>query len=140
MKGECIDARRLRVVVAVFMQDANVKLALEAGFLLQSCLFEEFWQVDLTFATTVAGFTDAVRAFILDAISKSHSSISSAVLKSKLNMSDKEVQDVAAAENWTVEGDLIKITPNEDNQVRPKKIQENIVFEDVLKVIDTLSR
>lgn len=122
-------------------EDANVKLALEAGFLLQSCLFEEFWKLDLSYASAVAGFTDAVRAFILDALRKSHSVLSTAVIKSSLHISDKEVADVIAAEKWTaLEGDLVKVTPNEDNQVRPKKIQEKIEFEDVLKVIDTLSR
>uniref|UniRef100_K3WRP7 Eukaryotic translation initiation factor 3 subunit K n=1 Tax=Globisporangium ultimum (strain ATCC 200006 / CBS 805.95 / DAOM BR144) TaxID=431595 RepID=K3WRP7_GLOUD len=128
------------VVPESIREDANVKAVLEAGFLLQSCLFEEFWQVDLTYAKSVAGFTDAARAFILDAVRKSHSAISTSVLKAKLNISDKEVQDVVAAEKWSVEGDVIKITLNEDNQVRPKKIQENIEFEDVLKVIHTLSR
>ena len=39
-----------------------------------------------------------------------------------------------------MEGTVVKITANEDNQVRPKKIQENIELESVLKAIHTLSR
>lgn len=46
----------------------------------------------------------------------------------------------AAAENWTVSANLIQVNPNEDNQMQAKKVQENIEFEDVLKVIHTLSR
>jgi hypothetical protein len=44
------------------------------------------------------------------------------------------------AEKWTVADNLIQISPNEDNQMQAKKVQENIEFEDVLKVIHTLSR
>lgn len=47
---------------------------------------------------------------------------------------------IIAAEKWTVAGDLIEINLNEDNQMQAKKVQENIEFEDVLKVIHTLSR
>jgi translation initiation factor 3 subunit K len=117
-----------------------VKQILSAGFLLQSARFEDFWKVDLAFATKVPGFTEAVRAFILEAISKSHSVVSTAVLKTVLNVSDKDVQDIVAAEQWTLEKDLVTVTPNEDNQMRPKKVQETIELDDVLKVVHTLSR
>ncbi|RLN72301.1 hypothetical protein BBJ28_00021655 [Nothophytophthora sp. Chile5] len=95
---------------------------------------------DVTYATTVPGFLESVRAFILDAIRRSHSAIATDVFKAKLNVSDKEVADIVAAENWTVAGDVIQISANEDNQMQAKKIQENIEFQDVLKVIHTLSR
>lgn len=121
-------------------QDANVKAALAAGFLLQSCQFEQFWAADLTFAKSVKGFEAAMRASILSAIRRSHNAIALKTLQAKLNLSEKEVQAAVAAEKWTVEGDLAKIDANEDNQMRPKKIQENIEFGDVLKVIHTLSR
>ncbi|DAZ93553.1 TPA: hypothetical protein N0F65_006541 [Lagenidium giganteum] len=102
-------------------EDAAIQNLLAAGYHLQACAFEEFWKVDLSAATKIAGFTDA-----------SYSSISTSVLKSALNISDKEVKDLVAAENWTLEDEIVKIPANEDNQVRPKK--------DVLKVIHTLSR
>ncbi|OWZ15941.1 hypothetical protein PHMEG_00010328 [Phytophthora megakarya] len=121
-------------------EDANVTAVLHTGFMLQSCLFEDFWKENVTFAEKVPGFLQSVRAYILTAISRSHSAISTGVLKAKLNVSDKEVADIVAAEKWTVAGDLIHINPNEDNQMQAKKVQENIEFEDVLKVIHTLSR
>lgn len=121
-------------------EDASVKLALEAGFLLQSCLFEDFWKLDLSFASSVAGFTDAVRAFVLEAIRKSHSVVATSVLASALHVSEKEVADVLAKEQWTLDGAVAKVPANDDNQVRPKKVQEKLEFEDVLKVIHTLSR
>lgn len=101
---------------------------------------QDFWKVDLGFATKVAGFTEAVRAFILETISKSHSIVSTAVLKTALNVTDADVQTIVAGEKWTLENSLITITPNDDNQMRPKKIQETIEFDDVLKVVHTLSR
>ncbi|UIZ26081.1 hypothetical protein KXD40_001627 [Peronospora effusa] len=115
-------------------EDVNVKAALETGFLLQSCLFEDFWKMDLTVANKVQGFVESVRAYILTAISRSHSVISIDVLKAKLNVSDEEVAEIVAAEKWTLSGNLIQITPNEDNQMQAKKVQENIEFEDVLKI------
>lgn len=118
-----------------------MKLALEAGFLLQSCLFEDFWQLDLASAEAAApGTIAAARAFILDAVRKSYSAVATAVLKAALNVSDAEVAAVVAAEHWTLEGELAKIPANGENQVRPTKVQEKIEFEDVLKVIATLSR
>eukprot|EP00644_Phytophthora_capsici_P016280 jgi/Phyca11/535308/estExt2_fgenesh1_pg.C_PHYCAscaffold_340024 len=121
-------------------EDANVTAALHTGFMLQSCLFEDFWKEDVSFAEKVPGFLESVRAYILTAISRSHSAISTEVFKTKLNVSDKEVADIVAAEKWTVADNLIQINPNEDNQMQAKKVQENIEFEDVLKVIHTLSR
>lgn len=78
------------------MQDANVAAALEAGFLLQSCLFEEFWAKDLSFAKAVPAFEENVRAFILETVSRSHKAVSAAVLQAKLNISAAEVKDVVA--------------------------------------------
>ncbi|GLE10403.1 hypothetical protein PINS_up022504 [Pythium insidiosum] len=114
------------IVPESFREDANVKAILEAGLLLQSCRFESFWQVDLSFANQVAGFTDAVRAFILDVLRKSHSVLSTAVLQAALGVSDAEVAAIVAAEQWTRDGDLLHVTPNDDNQMRPKKVQETI--------------
>ncbi|GLD94514.1 hypothetical protein PINS_up003125 [Pythium insidiosum] len=128
------------IVPESFREDANVKAILEAGLLLQSCRFESFWQVDLSFANQVAGFTDAVRAFILDVLRKSHSVLSTAVLQAALGVSDAEVAAIVAAEQWTRDGDLLHVTPNDDNQMRPKKVQETIALDDVLKVVHTLSR
>ncbi|KAI9906973.1 hypothetical protein PsorP6_003561 [Peronosclerospora sorghi] len=121
--------------------DTNVTGILGAGFMLQSCLFEDFWKEHLTFASRVPGFLESVRTFILKVVSQSHSVISTDVLKLKLNLSDNEVSDIiAVAEKWNVVGNLIQINPNEDNQMQFKKIQENIELDGVLKVIHTLSR
>lgn len=49
---------------------------LHAGFLLQSCLFEDFWKESVAFAEKVPGYLESVRAYILTAISRSHSAIS----------------------------------------------------------------
>ncbi|TMW68398.1 hypothetical protein Poli38472_005866 [Pythium oligandrum] len=126
------------IVPESFREDATVKQILDAGFLLHACRFEEFWQLDLAFAGAVADFADAVRAYVLTVVEKTHSSISSAVLQAKLNVSD--VKDIVAAKKWTLEGDVVQVPANDDNQMRPKKIRENIEFDDVLKAIHTLSR
>ncbi|KAJ0404316.1 hypothetical protein P43SY_003229 [Pythium insidiosum] len=128
------------IVPESFREDANVKQILEAGLLLQACRFEEFWQAELPFAAQVAGFTDAVRAFIVDVLRKSHSVLSTAVLQAALGVSDKEVAALVDAEQWTREGELLHVTPSDDNQMRPKKVQETLALDDVLKVVHTLSR
>lgn len=76
------------------MQDPNLTGVLHTGFMLQSCLFEDFWKEDVTFANKVPGFLESVRAYILTAICRSHSVISTDVFKAKLNVSDKEVADI----------------------------------------------
>ncbi|TDH73073.1 uncharacterized protein CCR75_005254 [Bremia lactucae] len=121
-------------------EDANVSAALRAGFMLQSCLFEEFWKERGTLADEVPDFLESVRAYILTAVSHSHSVISTQVMKAKLSVPDKEVADIVAAMQWTAVDDLITIDSNENNQMQAKKVQEKIDFEDVLKVIRVLSR
>ena len=79
-----------------YVQDVNVKAALQTGFMLQSCLFEDFWKADVTFAIKVQGFLESVRAYILMAICRSHSVISTDVLKAKLNVSDEKVAEIVA--------------------------------------------
>jgi hypothetical protein len=80
----------------VQLKDANVTAALNLGFMLQSCLFEDFWKTDVAFAEKVPGFLESVRAYILTAISRSHSAISTDVVKAKLNVSDSEIADIVA--------------------------------------------
>uniref|UniRef100_A0AAV1UIQ6 Eukaryotic translation initiation factor 3 subunit K n=1 Tax=Peronospora matthiolae TaxID=2874970 RepID=A0AAV1UIQ6_9STRA len=121
-------------------EDAHVSAVLRTGFMLQSCLFEDFWKTDVAFADQVPGFLESVRAYILVAICRSHSVISTDVFKAKLNVSDQQVADIVAAEQWTVAGNLIQIKPNELNQMQAKKVQENIQYEDVLKAIHVLSK
>lgn len=121
-------------------EDANVATMLRTGFMLQSCLFEEFWKEEVSLAEEVPGFLESVRAYIVTAIGHSHSVISMDVFMAKLNVSEKEVAKIAAAEKWTIADNLIQISPNVDNQMQAKKVQENIEFEDVLQVIQTLSR
>ncbi|CAI5709102.1 unnamed protein product [Hyaloperonospora brassicae] len=121
-------------------EDADVSAVLDTGFMLQSCLFEDFWKKDVAFASHVPGFLESVRAYILMAVYRSCSVVSTDVFKAKLNVSDQQVADIVAAEQWTVAGNLIHIKPNEHNQMQAKKVQEKIQYEDVLKVIHVLSK
>ncbi|CEG48674.1 translation initiation factor subunit k [Plasmopara halstedii] len=121
-------------------EDAVVTKMLRAGFLLQSCLFEDYWKEEVALTKELPGFLDSVRAFILTAVSHSHSAISIEVLAAKINVSNKRVPEIVAAEKWTLADNVIQISPNEENQMQAKKVQENIEFEDVLNVIHVLCK
>ena len=64
--------------------------------MLQSCLFEDFWKKDVAFANDVPGFLESVRAYILMAVCRSCSVVSTDVFKAKLNVSDQQVADIVA--------------------------------------------
>ncbi|KAF0686285.1 Aste57867_21891 [Aphanomyces stellatus] len=113
---------------------------LQAGQLLQTCRFPDFWKLDLAGAKKVPGFEAAVRAFVVSTIGRSHDVVSAAFAAAQLHLGSKEVEALVAAQGWTVKGSDFVVKPNADNTMRPKKFKEDIEFTDLLDTINVLSR
>ncbi|KAL0586982.1 hypothetical protein ABG067_003322 [Albugo candida] len=123
---------------ASIRENKDIRTIIQAGYLLKACRFEEFWALKLDFAEEIKGFHEGVRDYIKSVIVTSHSRIHLSVLRTMLNISEKEMQALLLAEKWTCEGALIRIPGNQENQMRPKRFHEKIDHEDVFKVIYTI--
>ncbi|KDO27978.1 hypothetical protein SPRG_07255 [Saprolegnia parasitica CBS 223.65] len=128
------------MVTEALRKDKNITDLLKAGDVLQSCLFTDFWTLDLPFAKKIPGFEQAVRAFILSTIAKSHEVVAKAFVQAQLNLSEKDVASLVAELGWTTKDASYVVTPNSENQMRPKKFKEDIEFADILDTIQVLSR
>ncbi|OQR89718.1 hypothetical protein ACHHYP_06091 [Achlya hypogyna] len=118
----------------------DIAALLHAGEVLQSCLFPEFWTLDLAFAKKIPGFEEAVRTFIVSTIAKSHSIVAKEFVKAQLNLADKDVEKLVSEHGWTAKDSTYIVKPNADNEMRPKKFKEDIEFSDILDTIQVLSR
>ncbi|RHY30781.1 hypothetical protein DYB32_004021 [Aphanomyces invadans] len=114
-------------------KNKDVTELLQAGSLLQTCLFPAFWQLPLVSAKKVPGFDAAVREYIVSAISRSHDVVAAAFIAQQLHLDSKEVEAL-------VTGTSFVVPANADNQMRPKKFKEDIAFTDLLDTINVLSR
>ncbi|OQS04269.1 hypothetical protein THRCLA_03477 [Thraustotheca clavata] len=128
------------MVSEALRKNKDIAALLKAGDVLQSCLFNDFWQLDLTFAKKITGFENAVRSFILSTIAKSHDVVSKDFVKAQLNLGDKDVEKLATEQGWTAKDKTFIVKPNAENQMRPKKFKEDIEFSDILDTIQILSR
>ncbi|KAH9085036.1 hypothetical protein LEN26_020771 [Aphanomyces euteiches] len=113
---------------------------LQAGQLLQTCRFPEFWQLDLAVAKKVPGFEAAIRSFILSTIGRSHDVVAAAFVAQQVKLGEKEVQALVTELGWTVNGANYVVKPNSENQMRPKKFKEDIELTDLIDTIHALSR
>ncbi|KAH9096486.1 hypothetical protein Ae201684P_013154 [Aphanomyces euteiches] len=113
---------------------------LQAGQLLQTCRFPEFWQLDLAVGKKVPGFEAAIRSFILSTIGRSHDVVAAAFVAQQVKLGEKEVQALVTELGWTVNGANYVVKPNSENQMRPKKFKEDIELTDLIDTIHALSR
>ncbi|ETV78933.1 hypothetical protein H257_07723 [Aphanomyces astaci] len=121
-------------------KNKDIAELLQAGSLLQTCLFPAFWQLPLASAKKIPGFDAAVREYIVSAIARSHDVVAAAFVAEQLHLGSKEVEALVTAHGWTVQGASFVVAANADNQMRPKKFKEDIAFTDLLDTINVLSR
>jgi translation initiation factor 3 subunit K len=104
--------------------------------LLASADYSAFWSTldsDDLYADLVAdvsGFEELMRVRIAVAVSQSWRQIQKSVLEEWLNLRGKEfehfVGDVCA---WAIEGDLVKVPINKENEAKGTVIRENVKFD-----------
>ncbi|KAF3906278.1 hypothetical protein ABW20_dc0102870 [Dactylellina cionopaga] len=110
--------------------------------LLESCQFKEFWNTldsDDLYADLIAdvsGFEDIIRTRIAGVTAASMREITRELLESWLNLSDDKfdvfVKDTAG---FSINGDLVAIPLNKDNEAKPTITRESVKFDQFQRII-----
>jgi len=105
-----------------------IKAIVAIATLLESCSFREVWgalkplRAEVLDATP--GFDAAVRAFILKTFEITYQSVPTAHLRASLGYGegDAAFAELVKGRSWTVDGDIVKISLNDDNTAKPKRV------------------
>ncbi|CCC12911.1 hypothetical protein SMACR_06053 [Sordaria macrospora] len=110
---------------------------------LEGAEYARFWATldsddlyaDLT--TDIAGFEDMIRVRIAQLVGQSYREIQFAVLESWLGLNNAEAttQFITETCGWKVEGDLVQIPKNAENEARKAEIREDVNVDMFARVI-----
>jgi translation initiation factor 3 subunit K len=102
--------------------------------LIESGSYREFWaayESDDLYADLVAdcaGFEDTMRDAIALQIGMIAREISKEIAQGWLNVSAEDLPEVVANYGWTVEGDIVKLPINKENEAKTTVFRENVQF------------
>lgn len=105
---------------------------------MEQARYAEFWKVYAShkeLVKAVNGFEDAIRAVIAKVVSMSYQSINKSVLESYFALDGKAFEDFCAKHQWQINGNVVTIPVNKDNEAKSVEVRENIKFEQLTKVI-----
>ncbi|EPS44593.1 hypothetical protein H072_1413 [Dactylellina haptotyla CBS 200.50] len=104
--------------------------------LLESCQFKEFWNTldsDDLYADLIAdvsGFEDTIRTRIAGVTNSSMREVTRELLEGFLNLTDDKFDTfVKETAGWSIEGDVITIPINKDNEAKPTITRESVKFD-----------
>ncbi|KAH7915369.1 ARM repeat-containing protein [Hygrophoropsis aurantiaca] len=114
--------------------------------LLQQCRFPAFWSLyysdDLeplreNYTVECAGFDDAIRAVVAQAVKATFTRIGSERLSSYMNISGSDLEEFASQQGWSLDSStgVFTIPPNPDNQVGSVVVQENVKLPQLVKIV-----
>ena len=96
--------------------------------LLETCSFRQFWTALAPLReetlSGLPGFDAAVREFVCVSMSITYQAIPLSHLRESLSLDGGELTAFIKARGWAVEGEVVKVTLNDDNQAKPKKPDE----------------
>lgn len=102
--------------------------------LLETGKFQLFWEESGSCAellASVPGAIDSIRAFMVSVISRTYKSIHVSTLTALLNVKTSELQATCDDQGWTLAGDVVEIPGNDENQPRPRCVEESLSFRQV---------
>lgn len=110
---------------------------------LETAKFREFWKEmqnsscrDLL--SSIKGFDDAMRAFVIKTVSITHQSIALDVLAENLALTPKECDQFVAENGWKADEHMVYFPVNQDNQAKAKKYVENIQFSQMNSLLSSM--
>ena len=111
--------------------DPTVVAIVQAASHLEKCAFRSFWAHLASSLTelipTIAGFEEAIRTFMLDTMQCLYQSVPIAHVRESLNVNDSSLKPIIEARSWAVDGEIVKIPLNENNQARPQTIEQGSI-------------
>jgi len=120
------------------LNEEPIKKVLALSDALETANFVQIWTLlkesgDLI--APVTGFVDSIRKCISTTIAITHQTILVTHLQKYFNADDTLIKQLVQSLGWTMEGEIVKIPLNTENQARPHLYQENIKFEQLTKII-----
>jgi len=112
--------------------------------LLQQCRFPTFWsiyhseQLEMlrdNYTVECVGFEDSVREVVIRGVKAAFTRIGRERLSSYLDLDGSDLEAYVTKLGWKVEGSVISIPPNPDNQIESTVVQENIMLPQLTKII-----
>eukprot|EP01120_Amphizonella_sp_Union-15-10_P003775 TRINITY_DN141_c0_g1_i1.p1 TRINITY_DN141_c0_g1~~TRINITY_DN141_c0_g1_i1.p1 ORF type:complete len:215 (+),score=31.75 TRINITY_DN141_c0_g1_i1:100-744(+) len=119
-----------------------IERLIELANLLETGLFQEFWRRLSTWNSLLQkfnetpGFVDAIRGFILGILTRTYLTISKQFLSEVLNLSGTELEAFVADKDWKQTD--VSVTFPQEFQPKPVRVVENIRFEQLGKILQTL--
>jgi len=94
--------------------------------LLEACQFRAFWSALeplRELLASIPGFDDAIREFMLGTLQITYQAVPLAHVTESLGLSNASaLQPLVSSKGWAVEGDMVRISLNDDNTAKPKKV------------------
>ncbi|KAI9572807.1 ARM repeat-containing protein [Boletus coccyginus] len=112
--------------------------------LLHQCRFPTFWtfyrseeleSLRENYTIECIGFEDAIREVAARAVKATFTRIGLERLGSYVDLAGTELVAWASKQGWTVDGQVVSIPPNPDNQIESVIIRENVTLPQLSKVI-----
>eukprot|EP00172_Hildenbrandia_rubra_P003260 Plantae.Rhodophyta-Hildenbrandia_rubra.ctg4972.p1 GENE.Plantae.Rhodophyta-Hildenbrandia_rubra.ctg4972~~Plantae.Rhodophyta-Hildenbrandia_rubra.ctg4972.p1 ORF type:complete len:236 (+),score=32.90 Plantae.Rhodophyta-Hildenbrandia_rubra.ctg4972:42-710(+) len=117
--------------------DEPIPIISKLATLLETGRFKEFWETCGSckeLVSTVPGFEDSMRLFMLSIVSRTYKKIDKAVLKDLLNLGtdDTALDEILENNGWEEsEKGVIVLPDNDENQPRSVKQEEQLTFRQV---------
>ncbi|KAJ7630651.1 armadillo-type protein [Roridomyces roridus] len=112
--------------------------------LLYRCRFPAFWETYQSdalenlrdnYTVECVGFEDSVREVAIRAVTATFTRISADRLASYLDLNGADLAAYVDKKGWKMEGSVVTIPPNPDNQIEATVVQENIKLAQLTKLI-----
>ncbi len=114
--------------------DEPIPVIMRMQELLETGKFATFWEESGTCAellASVPGAIDAIRAFMVSVVARTYKTVRRPVLAELLNLNDADLTALCDQQKWTLDGDTVVLSSNEENQPRPRSMEESLSFRQV---------
>lgn len=101
---------------------------------LETGQFTDFWAESgacKDLLGSVPGSLNAIRDFMLNVIARTYHTIDIADLKGIVNLEEDALRQVISTKGWTVDGDIVTCPESDENQPRPRAVDEQLSFRQV---------
>lgn len=114
--------------------DEPIPVIMRMQELLETGKFVTFWEESGTCAellASVPGAIDSIRQFMVSVIQRTYKTVRKAVLCELLNLDESQLKAFCDEHKWIIDGDLVELASNDENQPRPRSMEESLSFRQV---------
>jgi len=119
-----------------------IKILIQIHNLLETAQFVEFWneaKACKEFTEIFPGFEDAIRSFIIGVVTNTYQTISKEFLSEVLNLRGVDLDAMVNVKGWKQTPETVVFPKIDTTSFKTKKIAESVKFEDLSKILGSLS-